>query len=374
MNYKWRSRFVRLFIIFFLILCAAAEPARELRQGVWASRDMSDLPLALSGYQVYLLGEMHGARENEQFLEQYLERLAAGGLRDVALEINSVWEPSLQAYAEGRTDLLPEQVCLRAGLLRAVRRLNEKLAADQRVRVHAVDVDSPAAAIHRHMMAIRERVPRGTTVKVPPVSQIRKKGIEATARLKRLTQDLPLLGELRTVEHSIRALKKGLEFGVGPALGSPYLDEREDAIALNIRDVVNTPDSRGVLVFFGSDHVSKRMRNDGGANRDHDFAPMALRLEQAGLRVYSVAAFPLSGRTRWRSGESELLWTARDGSLADGESLDRVLAGLVEGTLLYIDTQRHKVRLPSQDVSGYAVDAFLLFRRATPIGNFCGSR
>jgi hypothetical protein len=374
MNHRWRFGCGGLFIEFFLILCAGAEPSRELRQGIWASRDMSDLPLAVSGYQVYLLGEMHGARENEQFLEQYLERLTAGGLRDLALEINSVWEPSLQAYAEGRTGSLPEQVCLRTGLLRGVRRLNEKLAADQRVRVHAVDVDSPAAAIHQHMMAIRERVPGGIAVKVPPVSQIRKKGIEATARLKRLTQDLPLLGELRTVEHSIRALKQGLEFGVGPALGSPYLDEREEAIASNIRDIVNTPDCRGILVFFGSDHVSKRMRRDGGANRNRDFAPMALRLEQAGLRVYSVALFPLSGRTRWRSGESELLWTAKDGSLADGESLDRVLAGLAEGTLLYIDPRRQKIRLPSQDVSGYGVDAFLLFGRASPMGNSCGSR
>ena len=52
--------------------------------------------------------------------------------------------------------------------------------------------------------------------------------------------------------------------------------------------------------------------------------------------------------------------------MASGESLAQVLAVVPETQFLYIDT--------SQDISGMAVDAFLLFRSGTPMRNQCGTR
>lgn len=144
--------------------------------------------------------------------------------------------------------------------------------------------------------------------------------------------------------------------------------------ASNMRELLRRPDCRGVLALYGSDHVSKARRKDGGDKRNRDFAPMALRLEQAGIKVFSVVTFPLSGRTRWRGRESDLLWTASDGSLAGGETLDRVLAAVPEATLFYVDPSRERIRLPSQDASKFAVNAFLPIARATPMEDRCAAR
>jgi hypothetical protein len=54
--------------------------------------------------------------------------------------------------------------------------------------------------------------------------------------------------------------------------------------------------------------------------------------------------------------------------------LDKVLAGVPDAQLLYIDAKREHVRLPSEDMSNMAPDAFLLFRTGTPMPDRCGTR
>jgi hypothetical protein len=61
-------------------------------------------------------------------------------------------------------------------------------------------------------------------------------------------------------------------------------------------------------------------------------------------------------------------------ALASGETLDRVLAAAPGATLFYADPYRQRIRLPSQDVSAYAVDAFLLFACATAMEDRCPPR
>jgi hypothetical protein len=125
------------------------------------------------------------------------------------------------------------------------------------------------------------------------------------------------------------------------------------------------------MVICGFDHVSNSERKDGGPNRDQRFVPMALRLEQSGLRTFSVVAFPLSGRSFWRGHSSELLWKASDGHLSSGETLDKMLVTVPDASFIFVDPKRERVRLPSQDVSNYAVDAFVLFPLGTPMKNAC---
>jgi hypothetical protein len=99
-----------------------------------------------------------------------------------------------------------------------------------------------------------------------------------------------------------------------------------------------------------------------------------LRLEQAGVKLFSMATFPLSGSWSWRGREGEMLWTAIDGSLDTGETLDHALAAVPEAKLLYVDPKLQRIKLPSQDASAYLVDGFLLIPSATPMANHCGTR
>ena len=227
----------------FLLAAALAGPAQEIRPGVWAGRDLGALPLPASGYEVYLLGEMHGVKETEGILAAFLARLHDGmGLRDVAIEEDGVYQRDAQAYVEARASAVPQPLCLRAGVLQAIRRFNEERKDNKLVRVHLIDIDMPATAISRHLAAIKERVAGAAALRMPAAGQIK------------------------------------------------------------------------------------------------------------------------------------MFWTAKDASLAGGETLDRVLAANPEVRLLYIDPKRQRARLPSQDLNTFAVDAFLLLANATPMEDHCVPR
>src|ERR1700733_13524341 len=135
---------------------AEALQAQPVRQGIWAEREVQALPLPGHGYQIYLLGELHGIDQNEGFELRYLNLLHKKvGLQDVALEEKGVYEDQAQSYVDGRSDSLPEALCLRAGILTGIRRLNAGLRRDERIRVHLTDIDSPASAMRDHLIALQ---------------------------------------------------------------------------------------------------------------------------------------------------------------------------------------------------------------------------
>src|SRR5260370_19621606 len=87
----YRARLLLLYVL------AVSGPAQELRPGVWAGRDLSAFPLPVSGYDVYMVGEMHGVKETVEVVMQYLARLYEGAcLRDVALEEKSAYQRDAQ--------------------------------------------------------------------------------------------------------------------------------------------------------------------------------------------------------------------------------------------------------------------------------------
>jgi hypothetical protein len=369
---------MRLHRLFLFVLLAFAPPwkaaSQEIRPGVSAAQQVDALPLPSGGYEAYLVGELHGIEENSVFQLRYLERLhRAAGLRDVVIEEDAVYENDAQAFVDGRSDVLPRSLCLRAPILHGIRRLNGDLSKDSSIRVHLTDVDSPAAAIRSHLATVKQRL-NASRVQLPPVNQIKSRGMETLAQLKRLSRDGSVQWELRTIEFSILALQEGLEIDIAPPKGSPYLDSREEAVASNIADLLRSEKVRTLLVIYGSDHVSRTPRKDGGPNRDQPFAPMALRLDRFGIKTFNVITFPLAGRSSWRGQESDLPWMAGDGHLASGETLDRVLAAAPEARFLYIDPKRESPRLPSDDISRMAVDAFVLFPYATPLKDDCRKR
>jgi hypothetical protein len=68
------------------------------------------------------------------------------------------------------------------------------------------------------------------------------------------------------------------------------------------------------------------------------------------------------------------MWTASDGNLANGDTLDRVLASTPGAAFLYIDPRQERAKLPSQDLTRSGADAFLLFAHGTPAENRCAVR
>ena len=354
------------------VMPATASDSR-IRPGVWAASQPDALPLPTRGYQAYLTGEMHGVQENAEFQLQYLELLhRTSGLRDIAIEERGVFEKDAQAFIDGRSDSLPPSLCLRIDLLEGIRKLNAQLPQDARIRVHLTDIDSPAGAIRRHLAELQKQI--GAAVPVPEESALRGHGIEAVEKLKRSTSDSATQSELRTVELSIRALQQGLEFDVGPPKGSPYLEPREEAVARNIVDLIRLRGTPSLLVVYGLDHVSRTQRKDGGPDRNQPFPPMALRLEQAGIRIFTAMTLPLTGRTFWRGQSSEVYWTASDAHLASGETLVKVLASAPAGSRLFIDPKREHVRLPADDMMKMEVDGILLFPTGVPMRNRCVAR
>jgi hypothetical protein len=361
--------------LLLLLIHASLTKAQEARPGVWTASKVESLPLPTQGYQAYLIGERHGIEQTGEFLMQYLVLLhKTSGLRDVALEEKGVYEEQAQAYVDGRSGTLPESLCLRVEILSQIRTLNAGLQEAERIRVHFTDVDSPAWAIRQHLIALKKQIPEAASVSIPRADKLKQHGLQTVAQLKRFHLNSRTSTELRSVEYSIRAYQQGFEVDIGQNKGSPYLEDREQSVASNIQDLARTSESRPLLVLYGADHISKAMRKDGGPGRNQPFAPMALRLEKAGIRIFCLETFPLAGNTSWRGRQEPVYYTAKDGHLASGEKLDEVVASSHQAQFIYVDIQRQRVRLPTEDANQRIVDALILFPSGTPMKDHCPAR
>ena len=359
-----------------LLMSAGAQAVRgqtvEVRPGVLATSDWARLPLPCSGSQVYLLGETHGLKETEALLLDFLSRLhAKAALRDVALEEDQVYSQAARDLVEWKSDSVPEQLCLRASILWILRRFNEGRAQNERIRVHLVDIDSPASAIREHLLKLAARITGARAIRVPGESQIAERGLETVDELARLTSDRALQGELRTIRHSVLALQQGLEISTRPHKGNPLLEDREQAITANIHDLLRQPGCRVLLALYGSVHAWKKPSKIQADSPGRYFYPLAYRLEQEGVRTFSLACLALSGRMRWRGMEIELPPLAAGISLATGETLGQILTAVPGAAYFYVDTARQGVSMPGSDPAGLAVDAFLFIAQATPMESRC---
>ncbi len=350
-------------------LAAIPALAAEIRPGVWGAKEAAGLPLPVAAYQAYLVGELHGVERNAPFQLHYLDRLhTAAGVRDVAIEEDSLYERAAQRFVNGETNEMPRELCLRADVLRGVRELNGRLTPKDRIRIHLIDVDSPAEAIHRHLRILREEW-KTDDIRLPAVEQIKRRGLGTVEKLKPRAPTAAGLAELRTLELSIQALQAGLEVNIGVPKGSTYLESREEAIAANLSGLVERYST--VLAFYGSDHISRTMRKDGGPKRNQPFKPLALRLQERAIRAYSLLTIPLQAEMQWRGQRMEMPWTAADGSLSTGETFDKVLTTDPGSDLFFIDRKREPARMVTTDLARYEVDGYVLFRASGPMRDSC---
>ena len=103
-----------------------------------------------------MVGEAHGTVEPKTLFSAYLATLHKHGLRDVFIEEDQVYQEDARAYATWKTDVLPEGLCLRTDIIDVVRQFNRDLASEGRVRIHLVDLDSPAPAIRAHLIQLKQ--------------------------------------------------------------------------------------------------------------------------------------------------------------------------------------------------------------------------
>jgi hypothetical protein len=140
------------------------------------------------------VGELHGIDRNEEFELRYLNILRRKtGLRDVGFEEKAVYEG-----VNGRSDSLPQALCLRAGILNSIKHLNAGLGSGQRIRVHFTDIDSPSSAIREHLMALQAHIPGAGGEIIPAESDIKVRGLEAVTSLAHFPSTPGIQSDLRT--------------------------------------------------------------------------------------------------------------------------------------------------------------------------------
>jgi hypothetical protein len=344
--------------------------AQQLAPGISAFKAPSDLPLPVSGYQVYLVGDAHGTVEPKTLFSAYMAKLHQHGLRDVFIEEDQVYQEDARAYTTWKTDVLPEGLCLRTDIIDVIRQFSRDLASERRVRIHLVDLDSPAAAIRAHLNQLKKALgaPASNLV-IPEGAQFSKQAPELVDFMEGLTTDSEIINQLETVRYSLKAMAQGFEADTGPVRGFPGMEPREAGITNNVLYLLDKCSPGAALGFYGSVHVGKKpaaLQVDGEA---FWYRSLAVRLEEQGIKVFSAYTVPLVGSMRWRGEEVELDGRAVSFRVPDGRSMVDLMGEVPGRPIFYID--------PSVAVNARAFfdsgrfDCVVVFRSATPMVDVC---
>ncbi len=263
---------------------------------VYLTNDVSALPLATSGYDIYLIGEQHGTQEIHQLFLEYLAMLHESiGLQDVILEANEVAEEEANAYVHGGDKDAAEVLWNRPDrfdVLEGIHEINEDLPKDEKIRAHLVDVDFPSSHIYTHIRELKEEI--GADIELSSEEEFEAKSknemVELVDTLMETTDEESVIHELSTVKTSI------LVYYAMSSSGNEKkkaIERREETIARNIQYIRNEIDNAPVLVLYGHGHVCK-------SSEAPIEKPWAHRLTASGVSIYAVAVEGIAGHG-WRS-------------------------------------------------------------------------
>ncbi len=354
----------------------------EVRSGVYATNVPGDLPLPTSGYDVYVVGEIHGTKEIKQLFLDYLKILhETTGLRNIILEEDQVYERDANEYVSGITNTLHPGLCLRSDVLDSVRTYNETLPDQEKIYVHLADVDSPLSAIHLHLLRIHEEVGGAAPqIHIGSLEEFETWSEEdATDLMDGLTQaasDPSLLNQLETVRASLRFFFSGNTIGTGLAsVTRQGFSLREEAITKNIEYIREEVEGSPVLALFGGAHGQKSQSFNYG------YAPnvksWTQHLVEAGVRVYSVMVWGMSGSICWRGGMQGIAEGIGHISFDDGTTLAMLFETVPDYSVIYIDLQLDTTTSLRVEPSSEAVlvsdifDGMVVFLKVTPMENTC---
>lgn len=354
--------------------------ASIVQPGIYTAQYVSNLPLPTAGYQIYIIGEIHGISEVHQLTIEYLKILYATGLRDIILEESQGYEKAANEFVLKETDILISDLCLRTDVLEAIRVFNQDLPVGEKVRVHLVDLDYSPAAAYAHLVNIHHNLGESAKhIVIPSFSEFQLWGegemISLVDRLANVPNGVTfeILQELDTVRDSIHWFHLFTIGDTAPAPPPEAVSIRETRITQNIQYLLAKIKNKPVLALYGAWHAQKNM---GGNSLGQ--TPWAQRLSDDGVDVYSLFAAGMYGTAFWRGK------TASPGMHPDelffpppeGVSLEFVLSEIPDYKMVYIDlgedtTSNLLWPWSSGDRASDMYDGIILFREYSPMIDAC---
>ncbi|MEA1993016.1 MAG: hypothetical protein U9N35_01275 [Euryarchaeota archaeon] len=329
-----------------------------VRPGVYVSNDPAALPLPTGGYDIYVIGEVHGIHEVQQLFIEYLKMLhEANGLRDIVLEGSQFYEGEFNKYILGLSDRLwPTEYSVDIPM--ALRMYNKTLPQNEKIHVHCPDIYPHISTMHGYLCVLKEEIGRESeNIEIPPLKEFERwKENEILAMIDHLmesTENDELLNELKTAKASVQCF-------FAKTMEQKYLI-REETTAQNIKYLSKELDGAPVLALYGDWHAKKH-----DSIETHPYVhPWASRLTEKGVTICSIYALGLEGR-RWSPTHGEVVTFHHDSTqiqFADGSTLADIFNENPEYTIAYIDLKE----LNSLEVEFYR-STYVLFDPTTPAG------
>lgn len=357
-----------------------AQITQEVRLGIYMSNDPADFSFPTSGYDVYILGETHGNQEAKQVFQTYLKSLYENaGVRDVVLEEDQGYESDANAYVQGRTDTLPQGLCLRTDILGQIRKFNETISPDEKVTVHLVEVDSPLSVVYRHLIELHERLgAKAKSIQTPSLSEFEswspRQFIDLLTELENAAAGQPdILHELRTVRLSFRWYTMGNDMDQGTG-NQTFATMREQISTQNMQYLVTQLGGKPILAFYGAGHGTKAYTAPNLSEEDKSWGQ---RLNDSGIPVYTLYVLGVSGNGFWRGESIEYPASLGEFQFEDGTFLPSLFESHPGTGILYADLRAEEnvtIKSPSDrmDIPAYQVfDGLVIFKEFTPMQDAC---
>jgi hypothetical protein len=374
----------------------AGDPV-ELRAGIYVAGSSAALPLPVIGYDLYVVGEIHGSNEVGTFFLGYLKRLHESvALRDVALEGSPVFERGFDEYVAGLVPALPEVWYQQLAtpdtikLLQEIRASNETLPGAERIRVHLVDLDFGYELIHRHVSTVWEKLgAESTAVEIPTLAELETLSEEQLHslidRLEALAvNETYIFDELQGLRDSIRFRFVRGAVERWELAANECTAIRDHAVAQNVRRLLGRLSGAPVLVLFGGAHVQKAPLITGIVVGPRvitiDEPYWVERLAEDDVAIYSLLIDALSGSIAAHGRNFNVGVNSDQLRFPDGQTLADVTGNVADDSIIYLDLQDNVLasahfgpyysaqlgRFDPTIPAGEAFDGLILFKRLTP--------
>lgn len=324
------------------------ERVRYIRPGVFVADEINLLPLPLGGYKLYLVGEMHGAREIHNFTLKYLKMLHyASGLQDIALELSQFYEKSVDQYVLGLRETLPDPEYWQiAGMdvFDGIRLLNNELPEDEKIRVHLVDLDIQTPMIYAHLHVLYDQLHASSSFSMPSLCDFETwTEIEMITFVNRFASfaeaDPCIKRELSNLRYSIRNDFLMMNAEGWEKVANEHLTIREAAISENVQSILSELGGMSLLGLFGSWHTQKRLGIQAIRGPSQlvkvTAIPWAQRLVERGVSTYSIYVGGISGHVLFKNQIRSVRLNLNQFVYPDGKTLFGILP--LKQELLFID-------------------------------------
>jgi hypothetical protein len=357
-----------------------------IRPGVYLVDDLADLPLPTSGYELYVIGEPHGQKEVRDLVFAYLVKLYhQAGTRSIILEqIPPVYEKDVNAYVLGERDALSLNWSISADILIDVRKFNDGLVPEDKIRVYLSDLDWQLSTILTHLRALSAEIgPENEKLEMPLLAEF--KTWEETEMLALVDEMVVRAGDrddivavLETIGDSIRWQFVNARMQNGEMTNSEYIRYahiREERISLNVQRILVEEESRPVIALYGGYHA-QRFPALVVAPYGHvlflDSPSWTQRTVEAGINIYSVFSMGLSGKEGLKPNEEPVDKNPEEIQFTDGSTVADLFTIYPQANILYIDLhmeENRTLRLGNDFIdvdAGKIYDAAVLFREVHP--------